>query len=75
MTPVVLTLCLAVVGFATAQMVGPGAVFVLLLGVVVVGPYLLGVPPRSDRDWLGIKICVILQIVLLLIPWMRLISR
>ncbi len=75
MTTAVLTLCLAVVGFATAQLVGPGAVFLFLVGVVALAPYLLGVPPRSDRDWLAIKICVIWLIIWLLIPWTRLISR
>ena len=62
-------------GFATARLIGPGAVFVLLLGVVAVGPYLLGVPPRNDRDWLAIKIGMTLLIILLLVPWVRLISR
>lgn len=30
----------------------------LLLGVIVVAPYLLGVPPRSARDWRCVTIAV-----------------
>jgi len=75
MTYVVLTLCLAVVGFATARALGSGGAFILLIGVVVAGPYLMGVPPRTEREWLAVKICVIWLMLLFVAPGARLISR
>ena len=36
-----------------------GSWLLLLVAVIVVGPYVLGVPPRSARDWRAIMITVI----------------
>ena len=75
MTSAVLTFCLAAIGFATARTLGSGGASMLLFAVIVVGPYLLCVPPRTEQDWLAVKVCLIWLIVWLAAPGVRLISR
>lgn len=75
MTSAVLTLCLAAVGFTAAQMLGQGGTLLILLAIVVAGPYMLGVRPRTTRDWFAVKVCVTWLMIWLFVPWTRLISR
>jgi hypothetical protein len=45
--------------------------FLILLGVTVVGPYLLGVRPRRRRDWLAIAITIAFMAVILFQGYVR----
>jgi len=50
---------------------GVGVWFLLPIAVLVLGPYTLGVPPRSARDWRAITITAIFVGMMLSVTSLR----
>jgi hypothetical protein len=40
--------------------------FLILLGLIMAGPYVLAVRPRTARDWIAIKVAIVFLIWILL---------